>query len=255
MTINSKEIAQQLTDAANKVITAEEDVIIIHAALSKLGYERSDTYLNGLVGFLNNLLDQGKTVIIPSFTFSAPKKKYFDINKTPSETGALADIAREHAGFDRTPNPMYSFAIKGPKADEFINARNDSGYGKDTAVARLAAPDVGILYMNAPWNTCTVVHYAEEDLMVPFREHISWTYPADFGDGPRDQEITVFVRKLEPKSDLRYNKIKDVLEQAGELRHTFLNGALIEGANSLTAFNLAQDEIRKDPYFFVDLLS
>src|SRR5690348_17297421 len=86
-------VAKKLMDGFSPLIK-DENIIIIHSALSKLGFAKSSSYINGMLEFLSQLVQQGKTVLLPSFTFSFSKRKQYSYTD-PSETGVLADLARK----------------------------------------------------------------------------------------------------------------------------------------------------------------
>ncbi|MCP1427467.1 aminoglycoside 3-N-acetyltransferase [Paenibacillus sp. DS2363] len=248
---SSLHISQQLSDSLSPLIRKGEDVVVIHSALSQLGYERDEIYLGGLLKFLDQLIDEGKTILLPSFTFSFPSRQRYTFSDC-SETGIFADLARIHLGFRRTPNPMFSFSVKGPKEDEFLNTRSDSGYGPGTAVERLGSSDVVTIILGASWNSCTVIHAVEERMMVPYREFAIWNYPADLGDGSIIYPFQLYVRKKTEKTTLRFDKIRAALFRKGVLRTTCLNNIAVEAANNNEIVELAKHLIINDPYYFVE---
>ncbi|WP_268624246.1 AAC(3) family N-acetyltransferase [Paenibacillus alvei] len=250
--LNSQQITEKLLHALNPLISEGEDMLILHSALSKLGFERGAPYVDGLMEFLQALIDRGITVVLPSFTFSFTKRKRFCLNHDPSETGILADLARKHLQFSRSKNPMFSFSVKGPKEDEILLTRQDSGYGIGTAVSRLAAADTTVVMLGANWNCCTIIHAIEENLQVPYREYINWSYEIDFGDGAATRPFNLFVRKLDSNSILRFDRIRGELLQTGALRQSTLNGLYIEAANSGDIAEISEKRMRLDPYFFIE---
>lgn len=249
--VNSQDIKNQLLEAVLPLISEREKILLLHSALSKLGFERGKVYLSGLLDFLQSILERDITVVLPSFTFSFPKRKQYNW-KDPSETGVLSDLARNYLNFVRTRNPMFSFSVMGPKTGEFLSTREDSGYGAGTAVERLAAKDVTVVMLGAQWNCCTVIHAVEEKKQVPYREYINWEYQVDFGGGPSILPYQLFVRNSNDNSILRFDRIREELIDSGHLRRTKLNGIYLESANGGEIASISERKIEKNPYFFVE---
>ncbi|WP_000175004.1 MULTISPECIES: AAC(3) family N-acetyltransferase [Bacillus cereus group] len=242
-------ISKKLMDAILPLIK-DEEIIIIHSALSKLGFEKSSNYLKGLMDFLEQLIEMNKTVLLPSFTFSFPKrKKYHYLD--PSETGKLADFAQEYLNFERTKNPMFSFVLEGPRKKRFLATRTNSGYGDKTAVSELASKDVAVVMLGAGWDSCTVIHSVEERQNVPYRIYTNWNYPVDFGNGLENHNFQAFVRDRNYNTELNFKRIREVLIKEKKLRQSRLNHITLEAANGQVISELASQMIKEDPYYFV----
>lgn len=244
-------VTKKLMDACLPLLEGE-NIVIIHSALSKLGFPKTQSYIDGVLDFLLQLVHQRKTVLLPSFTFSFSKRKQYSYTD-PSETGVLADLARKELNFSRTANPMFSFVLEGPQKDIFLNTRSDSGYGEGTAVSRLNTKDLAVIMLGAHWDCCTIIHAMEEQNKVPYRTYVEWNYPVDFGEGMRPHSFTTFVRDHNYKTQLRFDKIRDVLVQNGRLRQSTINNTAIEAANGKLTADLANQMILKDPFYFVSL--
>lgn len=253
---SSEQISEELLTSVLPLINNNEDVVVIHSDLMKLGFNRCNDYPDGLVFFLESLLNRGKTIVIPSFTFSFSKDKLFNIETSPYETGSLAWLAKTKLGFTRTHNPMFSFCVKGPKSDDFLNSRWDTGYGTGTSVELLSRPDTTILMLGCNWSYCTLIHNVEERLAVPYREYIEWYYPMDFGEySIIDQPFSLYVRKKTLKTKLRFEKIREELQHNGLLRQSKINDTIIEGSNGYDIAKIAEQKMSDNPYFFVDLIN
>lgn len=254
--LSAVQISDSLLTSVLPLIRDDEEIVVIHSDLFALGFNRCIEYVDGVMLFLESLLDRGKTIVIPSFTFSFSKTKMFNIESSPFETGSLAFLAKTKLGFTRTHNPMFSFCVKGRKSDDYLNSKWNSGYGKGTSVELLSRENTCIVMLGCSWSYCTLIHNVEEKQLVPYREYIEWTYPIDFGDySISDQPFQLYVRKSLPKTNLRFEKIRTELQHSDLLRKSTLNGKIIESANGQSIAKIAEQKLKTDPYFFVDVIN
>lgn len=253
---SAEQISESMLTSVMPLIHAEEDIIVIHSDVTRLGFNREIAFIDGLMLFLQSLLDSGKTVVLPSFTFSFTKDKNFNIETSPYETGSLAWLAKTQLGFTRTCNPMFSFCVKGPKSGDFINSKWDSGYGKGTSVELLSRENTCIIMLGCNWDFCTLIHNVEETLEVPYREYIEWNYPMDFGEfSITESPFQLYVRKQRPKTNLWFSRIRGELETHGYLRQSTMNNIMIESANGNSIAQLAKRKIIENPNFFIDIIN
>ncbi|MET1123004.1 AAC(3) family N-acetyltransferase [Priestia megaterium] len=244
-------IGEEIYHAVDQLIN-DEEIILIHSSLSKLGYKKSKEYQEGIMSFLEKLLNENKTILLPSFTFSFTQKRSYNIREDKSETGILSELAIEFLGFKRTFNPMFSFAVKGRKESLFLNSNSQSGYGKGTAVSKITNEKVAIVMLGADWNSCTTIHAIEEEMQVPYREYVSWEYPVDFGSGFSNRRFELFARSKDINTIRRFDRIKNELMKNKLLRKSHLNQLELEAANALDVANIAIKKIEEDSYFFVE---
>lgn len=247
-----KNAFKNLEIAVNELIKNEE-IIVFHSSLSKLGFKNNDQDEEKVLKLLKTILNQGKTIVLPSFNFSTPKTMIFDVDKNLSETGKLAEIAFKKLDFKRTLNPMFSFVIKGPKEKDLMLKNNFSGYGKDTVVERLANEDVCIIMLGASWETCTLIHNIEEKNNVSYREYKSWEFKTIINDEKSSvNHFELFVRKPLQTRRLRFDKIQENLKKSNKLRSILFDETLIEASNGLDIYNIANMLIKKDEFYFVE---
>ena len=117
--------------------------------------------------------------MLPLFNFDFPTTKVFDIRHTPSQMGALTEVARKRPDVVRTGHPIYSFAIFGKEKNKFNGLVNESGYGENSPFGILHKIDGKIASLDLEdQNSMTFYHYIEESMNVSYRyfKNFSGTY-------------------------------------------------------------------------------
>lgn len=195
------------------------DTILIHSSLKRtfLTYAKKGTKLTPadiLNSFIEAVGPQG-TLLFPLFNFSFTRGETFYLNHTPSHMGALTESARVLPGSIRTAHPIYSFAVIGCHAPEFEYINNKSGYGRDSAFAKLRDLDgkIGILNLSDQ-DSMTFYHHIEEMHDVPYRYHKEFSgLHADATGKATSKTYSIFVRNLDDGIVTHVNPMGELLWQ------------------------------------------
>ena len=112
---------KQLSENWAKCGVNSGDTLLVHSNLKRtlVNARRKGIQLTPddiLDSFLDCLGSSG-TLMLPLFNFDFPTTKHFDIRNTPSQMGALTEVARKRSNVVRTGHPIYSFAIFGKEKD------------------------------------------------------------------------------------------------------------------------------------------
>jgi aminoglycoside 3-N-acetyltransferase len=149
---------------------------------------------------------------------------------------------------------MFSYFVGGEHQAKFMTARHDTAFGLGSAIEETVRDDVLVVMMATSWNSCTTIHAIEEELLVPYREMRRFDYPAIIAGHEQQGTMTAFVRALSPATELRFDRIRDLLKKDGALRSCIFGETFIEAANAGDIRRLARNAMKKDPYSFVDKL-
>ncbi len=151
--------------------------LMIHSAHSSLLPMYSGSLSELLQVFLN-LGDGQRTLVMPAFFFGERKynfdiagyfqdKPFFDVEKTPSQTGMLTEMFRKLPGIKTSIHPTHRLCALGPLADELLkgheNCRTACGQGspfEKMAAANTLVLGVGVHY----YQSMTQTHATEEIL-------------------------------------------------------------------------------------------
>ncbi|MCW1523361.1 AAC(3) family N-acetyltransferase, partial [Campylobacter jejuni] len=77
---------------------------------------------------LFKVLGKEGTLLMPTFTYSFCKNETYDKVHSKGKVGVLNEFLELAGGVRRTSDPIFSFAVKGAKADIFLK-ENSSCFG------------------------------------------------------------------------------------------------------------------------------
>ena len=162
---------KKIIDEALNSLNIKEKFIIIHSNLLSF-YKKTYSEPSKVCSIiLNNL--KGKTIIMPTFTFSINKQKtiHWNYDSTKSESGSLTEYFRKKISLIRTIHPIHSVAIYGPNAKKIPKHNCSSSFGpgstwewfaKNKNVCNLS---IGIGLDGG----ATICHYPEEKFKISYR--------------------------------------------------------------------------------------
>lgn len=111
------------------------------------------------------------TLVVPTFTFSFCNNEVFDVRKSKTSMGALAEYIRTRPNARRSLDPLLSMSVIG-KQDHILDGDlGDNSLGVGSAYDRLhRTNDVKFLCFGSDFSEYfTYVHYVEKMLDVPYR--------------------------------------------------------------------------------------
>lgn len=193
------------------------DVAAVAAALAALGVRRGDTlFSHSNIGFLgvpagersaanacrtvlagiHAVIGAEGTLVVPTFTYSFPDGKEFDVRSAPSTCGLFTEFVRTHAGARRSLEPCVSVAALGARAAELTADAPENAYGPGCFWERLLAAGGVICNFNFDAGS-TFLHYAERLQRVPYRFDKTFSGTVvDEGGARRARRSTIWVRQL-----------------------------------------------------------
>ncbi|MFZ2095101.1 MAG: AAC(3) family N-acetyltransferase [Anaerolineales bacterium] len=191
------------------------DIVLIHSSLKRSLQQYSTTPQAMMESFLEAVGPRG-TVLFPLFNFDFTKGVPFDIRATPSQMGALTEVARKHPDAVRSGHPIYSFAVIGAQAGQF-SVDNFSGYGSDSPFAILRRLDGKIAVLDLDdQHSMTFYHHIEEMHEVPYRWHKQFTgMYTDIKGETSERNYGLFVRDLDRGVLTDVNPMSDILWEKG----------------------------------------
>jgi aminoglycoside 3-N-acetyltransferase len=167
---------------------------------------------------LDEALGPDGTLVLPCFSYSATKGEVFDPAATPGTVGMLPEYFRTLPGVVRTSHPIFSMAVRGRLAAEFLAAPVEDCFGPDTIFDLFHRHGGVIACLGCGFDRITFVHYAEQRLGVDYRyfKH----FPARIIEANRERMLDTryFVRDLGRQSETDLRRLKSALQARGQLR-------------------------------------
>jgi aminoglycoside 3-N-acetyltransferase len=186
--------AQQLTADLARLGVAAGDVLIVHAACSRVGPVMGGP--DAIIAALRDAVGPNGT-LMAYLDWEADWEDFkdeqgripealrahvlpFDPARTRAarQNGALPEFLRTTPGALRSNNPGASVTALGPKA-AWLTADHplDYGYGPGTPLARLVETGGKVLMLGAPLDTMTLLHHAEHLAQLPGKRIIRVEVP------------------------------------------------------------------------------
>lgn len=243
---------RDVAGALRAVIPASSRVAVLHSSVKAIAGRGGHVDRAALIGGASDLVSEGLTLLLPAFTFSFTRGVPFDIARSGSETGRLADWVRELPHARRTPSPMYSFAVLGPLASAFVAADHEDAYGPASVLGLLESRDATIVSIGCGWNCCTFLHRIEDEAHVPYRQHVTFSGTADLGRGSETTRIRVFVREPDSGTLLDFGKMGPIAASRGVMRRGMLGAAVVEAVQAADLARLGRELVGSDPWFLLD---
>ncbi|MBD1381929.1 AAC(3) family N-acetyltransferase [Metabacillus arenae] len=230
----------------------EGDTVLIGSDITLLAFyamrngEKLD--LNLFINSMIKKIGQSGTLLFPTFNWDFCSGKVFDYNKTPSETGALTNVALKRNDFTRTKHPIYSFAVWGNDQNMLFEMDNKSSFGPDSPFAYLHHNKAKMLTIGqGPQYSFTFGHYVEES------EKVSYRYMKDFtGDyidhkGNIDQRTySMYVRDIKKGVVTNLNPIREEMGKKGVSTLKQINNVNFYLIDLYNAYSVIQDDIQNN---------
>lgn len=97
---------------------SEGDTVLVHSSWNEF-YNYTGT-INEFIDGLLSIIGPKGTLLMPAYPFLRKKDSVFDIKRTPTEAGIIAETFRHYPGVKRSIN-MHSVCALGSNADYLIN--------------------------------------------------------------------------------------------------------------------------------------
>ena len=183
--LNAERLEQALTDMGIQ----KGDVLLVHAALSRMGYVEGGA--STVVKSLLNVLGENGHLLMPTSSNDGRQLDFirqnpvFDVRNTPSKMGAITEVFRQLPQVKRSLHPTESVACIGPNADDFVRGHFNAitAYQADSPFGKVIEKQGKILMIGVTFdNAGTNVHCLEDALDFPFPVYHSEIFEAQIID-------------------------------------------------------------------------
>ena len=253
MTADRGSLDTRVPDILSSVGIQPGAVVLMHSSLWVFGTRafgdlRGRARPTNLVDALLEYLTPAGTLVVPTFTYQTAKSGSFDRRATPSEgMGVLAEAVRQHAAARRSPHPLQSIAAVGAHAADLCGLDTAGAFNLGGPFDRLLQLDGQLLFLGAPFDAASLVHYAEERCEVPYRSWKTFDIPCVTDDGIVVKPYGMFVRSLAEDPQLHLEPIRNVLEEQSALAHAAVGSAEVKACASRAFVTAAMSLLRQNP--------
>lgn len=108
------------------------------------------------------------TLVVPTYTYSFPRKEIFDPLLCPTTMGVFAQWICGHPNSLRSEDPSYSIAAIGGYAESLVEDVPENSFGEGSFFDRFYRIGGKILNLNFDAGS-TFIHFVERKLAVPYR--------------------------------------------------------------------------------------
>jgi aminoglycoside 3-N-acetyltransferase len=230
----------------------ENDIIMVHSEISSIGRPAgiSKEILLGLwISALQECVPDG-TIIMPTYNFTFASTGFFDLQNTPSTTGALTNFFLRQDGVKRTHHPMWSHAAWGRDQDYFCNISCEA-FGENSIAEKMVLRHGKSLYIGLRRLQLSYEHYAEWTSRVSYRYHKEFS--GSIKDGERKYPITGshYVRYLDRCIEFDYPKLEGHLRSVGLIREEDFGASRILLIENEPAYSEIMRQLKLDETFLL----
>ncbi len=242
---------EDFVSALRSVDADKAEILFIHFGMTfgvpNMDYKR-DEILRTIYDAIREM--NVKTVIFPTFTFSFPNGKDYDVRKSKSKMGALNEYVRRQPESIRSLDPLMSVTLVGDKKYLATGIGRES-VGRDCTFDMLhREKGVKFLFLGTrPQDCFTYTHYIEWAVHVPYRydRDFSGTIHADGGSYDATYKLFVRYKGVIPGG----NDLADILLSRGDAKKSALGDSEVWAVDEAPAYALLCEKIKKYPEYML----
>ena len=195
-----------------------------------------------LIEAIESAIGPQGTLVIPTFNYSFTEGHPFDICCTSSAVGMVSERFRSQPGVARTSDPIFSFACRGPVAEELCALPVKECFGSESVFAALHRLNAKIIDLGCSMSHGgTFVHYVETAHGVNYR------YPKVFSGKTisitgqsRNCSVVYHVRDLSRRSDADLERLQRRLLREDKLKIARVGRSRILAVDAKDLFDLTR---------------
>jgi len=245
----------QISKSLKKIDIKKGDLVMMHGdANISSQLDKGTIYHKLKKTFLEIIKYLGPrgTLIIPTFTTSFTKKKFFNVKNSKSEIGLFSDYFRKIKGVKRNLHPIFSVAVIGKYSKIFLNSNLNDCFGEKSTFDLLHKLNGKIVCFGCGFNEITFTIYVEQCARVDYRYFKFFSGSINFKRKKRKITTRYFVRDLSKKTDLDLFLLRDVMKKRKKLKMASLGRIAIHKINSKDYFREASKLLKKNKYGLIE---
>lgn len=229
------------------------DVLFSHANIGFFGRPEgvtsADQWASMLCDRVFARIGEEGTFVVPTFTYSFPRREIFDPVHTVSRMGTFAEWIRRHPKAHRSVDPCFSVAALGGRAAELTRNVPENSFGPNSFFERFLKADGRVFNLNFDAGS-TFIHYVERELRVPYRFDKTFEGDIRLGDTIRRGRSTIWVRYLSDDAlEAKFEPFDALARAEGIFRTTTLGRGRMGIMSARACFDLIATTLPQRPYF------
>lgn len=244
--------------ALNEVIGPDDDVIVIYSAIWSFAHRfegPAEEAPARIFNIISSVIGEDRTVLFPTFTNQFVKTRRFDIVADESDcSGLLANYAMRQPGFRRTRQPIHSYIVRGPWADDVLARPCSTAWGDDSVIAWMGEVNARFCPLGLPWHfACSYYHRAEEILQVPYRyyKRFAGTLLEDGREIGSCEEVKYSYSLQEP-AKFNHTIVQPRLQEMNAIRTCSSPLIPLQSADANSIYAVTSSLLEEDIYAYVE---
>ena len=208
-------------------------------------------YFDTLKSFIEELTLQGKTIILPSFTYQFCTTREYDRIKTRTQTGAIPNSLLTSNLFERTYSPLTSHLIGGGSIPLIYSKCSPTTFGKDTVYHWLVENNGLILNLGLPIsseNGWIITHHVEEEMKVPYRQFKKFDGKIFENSVYTGQCSQMHYVRTDAQKQNNYLKLNASLKEKNLITEYDFQGLYANSLKASDVYDVAKSILKKNPY-------
>lgn len=244
-----------IAEILERVIPAEDDVVVIFSGIwtfaHRLAFPAAETG-DRLLDVIEDVVGSNRTVVLPAYTFlEFARARAFDLRRSVPEGGILTERVIGRDGWRRLPKPMNSYSLRGPRADEAFALASTTAWGPDGVLGWLTQAKARTLVFGVPWESCSIMHHAEETLGVPFRYYKRFQGRLlDDGDDRGACAEIMYARSLNVPPEWDISLLGRVLNERGLVLDGGVSAVPLQSAPADVVHAVNEELMGDNPYVY-----
>ena len=251
-----------LAKALENIGLVSSDIVCVTSDISRLGIPDearkemkqfgSQHLLNLYVDTLKQVLGPNGTLLMPTFTYSACKGEIFNPKSTPSTVGALTEFFRKLPESRRTNHSIFSYAVWGKHAEDFLATDNSDCFGANTVFDLMCKLQGKYLMLGINMSKgATQVYYSEQKATVPYRYFKDFSGQINDGIKIQTTNVKYFVRDYAHNYSDSWENLELDSINAGITITASFNEAPIFIQNAKEIDDFIQKQLNNDPNYLI----
>jgi aminoglycoside N3'-acetyltransferase len=174
-----------------------------------------------------------------------------NLDNAPGFTGAVNEAFRLLPETKRTASAFFSFAARGPDAENLSALRPTYAWGDRSVFDWIHTRDAHLLMIGVPLHMCSFLHRVEWLGRVPYRYNKGFKGRIILNGKEEDLTEQLFVRSYDPMAENIWPAAEEILETEKILTKKSLGRGFVLHVQARALVDRLYKVLEQDPYAFV----